>query len=194
MTMARGRVLDAGALKALAHPLRVRILELLVEVGPSTASSLGRMLEENSGSTSYHLRQLAKHGLIEEATDLGTGRDRFWQAVEGGWTLEGREMLEREDTAAAAQLVLDEINRHRQDRLARWHREATAWDDDWIAATIEMTARLRLTRDDVAAMRDELVAVVDRYRERQVEAGTADSALTTVQLDVFPSEAPPSET
>ena len=50
------RRLDSGALKALAHPLRVRIFDLLSAHGPQTASSLASMLGETSGSTSYHLR------------------------------------------------------------------------------------------------------------------------------------------
>jgi DNA-binding transcriptional ArsR family regulator len=124
-----GRILDAGALKALAHPLRVRLLDLLVEVGPSTASGLGRLVGENSGSTSYHLRQLARHGLIEEAEGLGTARDRYWRIVDGGWTLDGFGMLQDEDTAPAARFLLDEVQRTRAERMARWHADAPRWGE-----------------------------------------------------------------
>jgi len=67
------RVLDTGALRALAHPLRVRIYDILSQYGPQTASSLAELLGESSGSTSYHLRALAKHDLIQELDDRGTG-------------------------------------------------------------------------------------------------------------------------
>ncbi len=188
-----GRTLDAGALKALAHPLRVRLLELLVELGPSTASGLGRLVGENSGSTSYHLRQLAQHGLIEEAEGIGTARDRYWRAVEGGWTLDGFSMLQREDTAPAARFLLDEVGRGRAERTARWHRDAPRWGEAWVEASVEMTARLRLTRPQLAALTDELGDLVDRYRAEQVGDDVPDSALVALHLDGFPTEDAPSE-
>ncbi len=73
------RVLDSSALRALAHPLRVKIYDILSQYGPQTASSLAERLGESSGSTSYHLRALAKHDLIREAPDRGTGRERWWE-------------------------------------------------------------------------------------------------------------------
>lgn len=70
-----------GALKALAHADRLRILGHLRVSGPATATQLARRFTLNSGATSYHLRQLAKHGFVEEAADLGNARDRWWRAV-----------------------------------------------------------------------------------------------------------------
>lgn len=190
---ASGRVLDGPSLKALAHPLRFQLLELLVEHGPSTASGLGRIVGENSGSTSYHLRQLEKHGLIEEAGDLGTARDRYWRVVEGGWTLQGYELLQEPDTAAAAEMVLGEVVRHRFERLQRWHEEAPSWGQQWANASLEATARLRLTRDQLGELSDELVAVVDRYRAVQAH-DQPDTATVAVELMAFPAEpAPPSD-
>jgi DNA-binding transcriptional ArsR family regulator len=192
----QGRVLDAKALKALAHPLRVELIELLIERGPSTASELGRLLGESSGSTSYHLRQLAKEHLIEEAPELGTARDRWWRVPEGGWTLEGFDILEREETRDDAQLVLDEVVRARFQRLRRWHRDASRWGPTWVDSTIEMTARLQLTRDELEQLTTELITIVDRYRDLQAERrdprvehpGTVP---VTVQLDAFPTGDPP---
>ena len=60
---------DATALKALTHPLRLRMLGMLRIDGPATATGLAERLGLNSGATSYHLRQLAQHGFIEEAAD-----------------------------------------------------------------------------------------------------------------------------
>jgi DNA-binding transcriptional ArsR family regulator len=71
---------DPTALKALAHPLRLRMLGLLRIDGPATASGLAARLGLNSGATSYHLRQLALHGFIEEAVGQGNRRDRWWRA------------------------------------------------------------------------------------------------------------------
>ncbi|PYB77010.1 winged helix-turn-helix domain-containing protein [Rhizobium wuzhouense] len=70
-----------GTLKALAHPDRLNILGNLRVSGPSTASLLARRFGLNSGATSYHLRQLEKYGLVEEAPELGNRRERWWHAL-----------------------------------------------------------------------------------------------------------------
>src|SRR5690606_14689551 len=72
-------VSDPAALKALAHPLRVRLLATLRETGPATATELAARLETDSGSTSYHLRVLAEHGFVEDAPgDRRHPRERRW--------------------------------------------------------------------------------------------------------------------
>lgn len=71
---------DPTALKALAHPVRLRMLGMLRIDGPATASGLASRLGLNSGATSYHLRQLAQHGFIEDEPGRGSQRDRWWRA------------------------------------------------------------------------------------------------------------------
>jgi DNA-binding transcriptional ArsR family regulator len=191
-----GRVLDAPALRALAHPLRFQLIELLIEHGPSTASELGRRVGESSGLTSYHLRELAKHDLIEEAPELGSARERWWRPVKGGYTLAGFEMLQSDETRADAQFLLSEVIRARFDRLRRWHEDAPRWGEDWASSSAEMTSRLRLTRGELGQMTDELVAVVDRFRSLQAGRGQpgaapSDAVPVTVQIDAFPSGDPP---
>jgi DNA-binding transcriptional ArsR family regulator len=191
-----GRVLDPPALRALAHPLRFQLVELLIEHGPSTASELGRRVGESSGLTSYHLRELAKHDLIEEAPELGSARDRWWRPVKGGYTLAGFEMLESDETRADAQFLLSEVIRARFDRLRRWHEDAPTWGEAWASSSTEMTSRLRLTREELGSMSDELVAVVDRFRSLQAGrdqpgASASDAVPVTVQIDAFPSGDPP---
>ena len=72
--------MSAKELRALGHPLRLQILQLLHAEGPSTASLLGRRLGESSGSTSYHLRALERAGMVEEA-EQRNGRERWWKRV-----------------------------------------------------------------------------------------------------------------
>ncbi|GAA4656723.1 helix-turn-helix domain-containing protein [Streptomyces youssoufiensis] len=71
---------DAAALKALTHPLRIRLLGLLRQDGPATASELAVRTGESSASTSYHLRVLAKYAFVAEA-EHRDGRERRWRAV-----------------------------------------------------------------------------------------------------------------
>jgi predicted ArsR family transcriptional regulator len=81
-------------LKALSHPVRVRMLGLLRVDGPATATTLATRLGLNTGATSYHLRQLAQHGFIVDDEARGNGRERWWKAA-------------HEATATSADVVLD---------------------------------------------------------------------------------------
>src|ERR1700761_5736702 len=73
------RLTDPRALRALAHPIRLELVGLLRRLGPLTATQAAELIGESSGSTSFHLRQLAKYGLVEDAGG-GAGRERPWRA------------------------------------------------------------------------------------------------------------------
>jgi DNA-binding transcriptional ArsR family regulator len=72
------RPMSAEHLRALAHPLRLQLLQVLHAEGPATASQLARRLGESSGATSYHLRALHRAGMVEEA-EPRNGRERWWK-------------------------------------------------------------------------------------------------------------------
>src|SRR6201997_1058035 len=74
------RLDNATALRAYAHPVRMKLILALRTRGPLTATRAGRLLGESSGTCSFHLRQLAKYGLVEE-TGEGTGREKPWRAT-----------------------------------------------------------------------------------------------------------------
>jgi DNA-binding transcriptional ArsR family regulator len=76
----RDLILTPSKLKGISHPIRLRLLDLLQQEGPATATSLAAKIGQSSGVTSYHLRVLAENGLIEEDTERGNARDRFWKA------------------------------------------------------------------------------------------------------------------
>ncbi|NKX49622.1 helix-turn-helix transcriptional regulator [Arthrobacter deserti] len=102
-------VLDVAALKALAHPLRIRLLEMLSRYGAQTASSLAGRLGESSGSTSYHLRQLARHQLVREVEGRGTARERWWERPPGPLVVATPELATSPATRTAARLVAREF-------------------------------------------------------------------------------------
>lgn len=74
-------VLDPRTLRGLAHPIRLRLRSELVERGPATATQLAARIGESSGTTSYHLRQLAAYGFVVEDATLGNRRERYWRSV-----------------------------------------------------------------------------------------------------------------
>src|SRR5256885_8199945 len=99
---------DARTLRAIAHPLRMRMLGLLRTEGPATATSLAARLGESSGTTSWHLRQLAEHGFIEEDPERGSRRDRWWRATHEYTNVELARFLDNPEDAGVASIFLHE--------------------------------------------------------------------------------------
>lgn len=189
-TASRGRVLRAEELKALAHPLRVQLLELLADEGPATASGLGRAVGQTSGTTSYHLRRLAEVGLVEEAPELGTARDRFWRRGTG-WTIDA-DLWDGTDTRGAAHVIIGEVLQANIERLQTWHRDAHRWPAVWREASLDATSRLHLTTEQARQMGERILEVIDDYRpagSRSEPEG--DERRVVVHTAIFPTGAPP---
>lgn len=187
---ARGRVLRAEELKALAHPLRVQLLELLADEGPATASSLGRTVGQTSGTTSYHLRRLAEVGLVEEVPEMGTGRDRFWRRGTG-WTIDA-DLWDGADTRGAARLVIDEVLQANIERLQTWHRDAHQWPSAWREASMDATSRLTLNTEQARELGERILEVIDDYRPGDPRAEPEDDTQrVVVHTTIFPSGPPP---
>src|SRR5690348_17921811 len=72
---------DVEALKALGHPLRQQMLTRLQQRGSATSADLATEFDVDRGAASYHLRQLARFGFVEEDTARSAGRRRYWRAV-----------------------------------------------------------------------------------------------------------------
>jgi DNA-binding transcriptional ArsR family regulator len=156
---------DAAAVRALAHPLRLRLLDLLRFEGPSTATLLGRQVEESSGSTSYHLRQLARYGFIEEAPERG-GRERWWRYRNRRVTLDGggaggRELLA--ELLSREAYALDHFLAQR-DRLPEWD-----------AGSFFTTLALRLTAFELAELSESLEELLGRFRRAEADDAPADA-------------------
>jgi DNA-binding transcriptional ArsR family regulator len=181
------RVLDTGALRALAHPLRVRIYDILSQYGPQTASSLAEKLGESSGSTSYHLRALAKHDLIRECEDRGTGRERWWERPAGGISFANADAMKTPAGRAATQIVMTEFFRNRNEQLLRFVNDGIrAAGKEWESGTLISTATARLTPEQSKELSIKIMALiddaVDTYRNQTGE----DVRPVTIRADVFP--------
>jgi DNA-binding transcriptional ArsR family regulator len=186
-------VRDVESLRAIAHPIRSKLLALLRYEGPATASELGRRLGESSGSTSYHLRQLARYGFVEEDPEQPNRRDKRWRAAKQvtSWSRaelstdpEGREIsdaLERRQMLRA----VEDFQRWfagRDQRDPRWDEVGGVFDD-----------LLRLTPSQVAALEADLRAVFARYRTEPPPPAGADEPVghTRLYLHLLPFEEMP---
>ena len=124
---------DARAVRALSHPLRLELLDLLRFEGASTATLLARRVGESSGATSYHLRQLARHGFVEEVPGAGRGRERWWRHRERRLDVAPPSPSAVTQRAEAARLVAEILTREahalhgyltRPERLPGWDQAA----------------------------------------------------------------------
>jgi len=149
---------DATALKALTHPVRLRMLGMLRIDGPATATGLAERLGLNSGATSYHLRQLAQHGFIEEAADQPSRRDRWWQARhESTSFFEPGGTEEQFDTSVAfAQAALSE----QVNLMQRAQDEFVQLPPDWQATTQISDFTIALTTAQANALKDKLLELL----------------------------------
>jgi DNA-binding transcriptional ArsR family regulator len=178
-------VVGPPALKGLAHPLRLRLLAELNARGSATASQLGAALGESSGSTSYHLRQLHRHGFVEEDPARGTGRERVWIPREGGWTFPALDLAADPANAAAVDLVLQAQLQSDQRRLLEVMARAESWPPEWRDVPVRRDTHVTLDPDQMTALTAELRAVVDRYREAQPGPG---ARRVSVVYQLLPTE------
>ena len=162
---------DPRVLRAIAHPVRNRILTELDAGGPLRAADLAELLDIPANQASFHLRQLAKYGLIEEAPDAARDRrDRVWRTAPGGLNVNLGE-IEKAPGGKAASAV------YRQQSAARAHAYVDRAHDD---RRDEDTARsvsessLRLTKDEARELSLEIVDLVTAWGDRTRGATDAD--------------------
>ncbi|WP_066039305.1 ArsR/SmtB family transcription factor [Herbiconiux solani] len=180
------RIIDLTSLKGLAHPLRVRILDTLSVYGAFTASGLGERLGESSGSMSYHLRQLEKHGFVREDTSRGSTRERWWERVPQGIDVADSYPPQSAERAAS-DLVLREWQVTRDALFADYLAHGRdRLDPRWLEASAVDTSNIRLTSEQLAALVAELQAVTDRYVQSYRGQRQPGSRPVQIQLNAFP--------
>lgn len=179
------RILSVGELRALAHPLRIEIYDILSQFGPQTASSLAEQLGESSGVTSYHLRALAKHELIREVPDRGTARERWWERPRGTVSISNPDAIKTPAGRAAAEVFAMEFYRKRHEQLMHFISTTAQSDDDEKSALLT-TASARLTHAQFEALSSRIEALIaetlDMYRDQEGEGVRP----YTIRADVFP--------
>lgn len=175
-------VTDPRALRALAHPLRARLLGELRLRGEATASELGRRLGESSGATSYHLRQLERYGFVAECAEQPSRRERRWQALHATtqvdpsrFTGDSTGGLDDFDAMRLGQLV---------ELVQRWPGDRARWSPEWVASSGLSDAVARLSPEAARQLHDGLGDLLRRLEAESV--GSDDLAWVTVHLHSVP--------
>ncbi len=154
----RDVVLDARNLRGLAHPLRVRMLGILREEGPATATMLAQRLGESSAATSYHLRQLAEFGFVVDDAGRGHGRERWWRSAHRSTYFDAGSAASEESGLLGAE-YLRGIIRGYAARMEAWVDALPTIDPGWRDAATMSDYRMSLTADQARALIGRLDAI-----------------------------------
>jgi DNA-binding MarR family transcriptional regulator len=181
------RELDGESLKSLAHPLRLQLLDVLSTYGPHTASGLAERLGESSGATSYHLRQLEKHGFVREVEGRGSARERWWERMPGAIDLTPRSVSDTPSARAAARLVMRNWEQNRAQLLTDFSEQP--WDAlpaEWMDASELSTVNLRLTSEQLAGVTTALHAFMNEHIESLRGRNDPGSRPVQIHFNAFP--------
>ncbi|MDT0531799.1 helix-turn-helix domain-containing protein [Micromonospora sp. DSM 115977] len=178
---------DPQVMRALAHPARIAIMEHLgVVEGGATATECAEVAGLSPSATSYHLRALAKSGLVEQAPSRGDARERLWRTV--GRTLMVDAGQSAGPEARAAEQALVEAHAARDmERTRDWLRRAGDEPAEWYDVALFSDTLLLLTADELAGLNEAVSALFEPYRQRNRQADPPAGARTVaVQYRAVP--------
>ncbi|MEI8408184.1 MULTISPECIES: ArsR/SmtB family transcription factor [unclassified Kribbella] len=179
--------LDRHLLRALAHPMRNRMLGLLRMYGPQTATTLAGRLGVNTGATSYHLRQLADAGLVLEDDTRGNARDRWWKSAHQGTEFNTAEMLDQEPELAMG--FLHGIGQTYAENMFGFIDSMETLPPEWRDASMLSDFIFHLRPEELATMLAEVMAVLEKYMAPDLTAPLPEGAeQVSVQIQAYPRE------
>jgi DNA-binding transcriptional ArsR family regulator len=173
---------DARTLRALAHPVRIALVETLSIEGPMTATQIGERIGESPTTCSFHLRQLAKYKFVEEAGG-GKGRARPWRMTSIGLHFSTADNPELQVASTAVM----RLARERQlDRYRTWLETSQTYPRQWRKASAESQHVFYLTAEELQALNDELLALLlPRFRERLTDPSQRPAGSVPVEMLMF---------
>lgn len=177
--------LDAEMVKALAHPLRSRILAVLRREGPLTSSGLASELGTNTGATSYHARRLAEVGLVAEVAGKGTNRERWWKASHDISSWSDTDFDSTDDARVAADWLIRHHHRTQSRHIEQWHDIRTEWSQVWRRASDQSDYQLSLSATSLSQLNERVRQVIDEFRDRN----EPDAESVTILYYSYPSSA-----
>ncbi len=154
---------DPRALRAYAHPIRGELVGLLRRHGPLTATRAGELLGQSSGTMSFHLRQLAKYGLVEPAPG-GKGREKPWQAT--SLMTKVPAIFNRPEAAEAARQLRIAMAERYFESIVHWLQRSEDEPEEWRRAALFGDRILYLTPEELTALGDAIEELIEPYGRR----------------------------
>jgi DNA-binding transcriptional ArsR family regulator len=187
MTRQRRVIADARAMRALAHPLRVALLEAARRDGTITATRAAELLGESPGNMSWHLQTLARYGFLEE-TGEGRGRSRPWRITSDSQSFETG--MADPDTATAGEALERTFAERTFQQLGEWWSRRLTYPVKWRRAAFFTDSVRYLTAEELTAIMHEVTAIYDRYEDREAQGQGPPGALP-VRLHAHGHPLPP---
>jgi DNA-binding transcriptional ArsR family regulator len=175
----RMTITDPQVMRALAHPARLAIMEYLSTTGAGvTATEGAEVVGLSPSATSYHLRALAKYGLVEEAPGRGDARERVWRSAVQSWGYEaGHEAVPE---ALEAEETLTEMFLQREmDRTRTWMRRSHDEPKEWYDAVMLSSSVLTVTAEELVELNAAVLKLLEPYR-RRTRIASPDDARTVI--------------
>ncbi|MBA2697342.1 MAG: helix-turn-helix transcriptional regulator [Nocardioidaceae bacterium] len=172
-------ITDPQAMRALAHPVRLAILNRLQRHGPGTATKLAPYVDASPSVTSWHLRHLARFGLVTEYDGGSDKRLRWWQAHAKGFRFEMPDDLEGQ---AAARLLRGQLLRAAVEQVAAWSRDVEPrLDSDWDKVVGIANTGVEVTREEAGEIQAQVERMLAPYVERR-DGGTVPTGARAVRF------------
>jgi DNA-binding transcriptional ArsR family regulator len=185
----RLQIREAGVMRALAHQARLAILEHLLATEVATATECAAICGLSPSATSYHLRALAKAGLVEEAPSRGDARERLWRSAVRGFEVEplggpdaDLETREAERELVDAYLIRDET------RSRQWIARREQAPPDWQRAAGFNEAILNVTAAELTEITKQIHELLRPYGKRRRAAAPADARTVSMLIRAIPTE------
>ena len=182
--------LSARQIRVLAHPLRARLLAQLRLDGPATATRLAGALGTNTGATSYHLRQLADVGLVEDADHPAAGRERWWRSAHDVSSWRRSAYADDPDAMAAVDWLNSYGVRRLADLVEDWHRAEEDEPEEWREAADFSDYVLHLDAGQLRRLVGELDEVIERHRLAAEAAPAPDARQVLLHVYGLPRVGP----
>jgi DNA-binding transcriptional ArsR family regulator len=169
------RISDPKMMRALAHPARIEIVEYLNNTGAVvTATECAGMVGLSPSATSYHLRELAKYGLVEQAPSRGDGRERVWRSTGSGLRIDADPA--DPDAQAATRALVDVFLTRDLARTREWLAHSPSESASWRDASTLMNQQLLLTAEELTALNEQVRELSEPYRLRERLATAPEGA------------------
>lgn len=167
-------ITDARAMRALAHPLRVALLDAIRRDGEITATRAAELFDESPGNMSWHLQTLAKYGFVEEAGD-GRGRRRPWRVTSESRRFETG--MTDPDAAAAGEALERAFLARNDEQLREWWSRRQTYPVKWRRAAFMSDSIRYVTAEELTSIMDEINAIFDRLADREDKQARPPGAL-----------------
>ena len=180
---ARRTLTEPAALDALSHPVRLDLLSFLMSHGAATASDCARAVDDSPSNCSYHLRVLAKHGLVEPVASED-GRERPWRATITGLSLD---LDSTDPSVVASATAMLEASIQLDYQLAREHvRRRDRIEGAWRDVDAHAQYGLRVNPAELQSIVERIDAIVRPYIAATRQDAPDDAAIANLSLLAFP--------